>query len=381
MTRFWWQLPGPSQFIEQVVQDFRDGKNVILCLPEHLPSGLSSAIKSELGDDWDWHNVSVEEASSVEPVHFLFDLFVGEISPNEFRNARTLAEHPSFAGKIVWLDDFTPALWPAWRRFLSDYEQPCRSISQLSRTLFCVPLVGELALDPPRDDVCLSHHRWQGVVSRLDILLFTASLFQDKRLPDLQKRVVISVVTNLALWDFDVSERLASEKSENILNPMLILQEIAKERNWCTDNHGSLLPKWCIGITNTIDAEEKFHSAALAINGSGKTEIERRIWRAEVGELLPFVEERRREILERLSEVLQVPFTTRFGEVIKDLHDLEIGHIEYQISNNGKNVNSEIRNLVRRLREIRNALSHLESIKPELLVCREINDWHRILKR
>lgn len=77
MTGFWWQLPNPNLFIDRVVQDLRDGKNVILCLPEHLPDGLSNAIQSGLGEGWDWHNISVREENVLDPVHFLFEHFVG----------------------------------------------------------------------------------------------------------------------------------------------------------------------------------------------------------------------------------------------------------------------------------------------------------------
>lgn len=382
MTRFWWQLPGPSQFIERVVQDFRDGKNIILCLPEHLPSGLSSAIQSELGDDWDWHRISACQETSIEPVHFLFDLFVGEISPNEVRNARTLAQHPNFAGKIVWLDNLTTDVWPVWKKFLSDYEQPCRAIPQLSRTLFVVSLVGELAITPPAEDVCLSHHAWEGVVGSLDMLLFTASRFSGKRLSDLQKRVAISVITHLALWDFEVSERLVCEKIENILSPEPILQNIAQERSWYYEHTNNISFKeiWCKGIKNTVEGEVKIHSSALALDSLAQKEIKCRIWKGEVGEILPFVEERRQEIIERISQVLKVPFRTSFGEVIKDLRDLEIGHIEYQLSQTDKIVNSDIRRLVKQLKEMRNSLSHLEPINQEILVCREINSWYRILR-
>lgn len=382
MTCFCWQLPGIGQFIDRVVQDLRDGKNAILCLPEHLPSGLSNAIQSELGDDCDWHKISVSEERSVEPIHLLFDIFVGEISPKEIRNARTLAQHPKFAGKIIWLDDLTVNVWPVWKKFLLDYEQPCRSISPLYRTLFVVSLVGEIALDPPAEDVCLSNHNWEGVVTSLDMLLFTASIFPSKRLSDLQKRVAISVITHLSLWDFEVSERLSFEKIENILRPETILQEIAYERGWYYEHTSSnyLLENWCKGIKNTIQGETKFHSSALALDSLAQGEIKCRIWKGEVGEVLPFIEERRQEIIERLSKVLKVPFKTSFGEIIKDLRDLEIGHIEYQLSQTDKIINPELRRLIKQLKEMRNSLSHLEPIKQDILISREINDWYRILK-
>jgi len=380
MDRLWWQLPGSRQFVSQIVQDLGDGKNVILCLPEHLPDGLASAVRSELGNEWDWSTLSIRDEGQVEPVHLLFDLFVREIGTDKIRNARTLAQHEDFAGKIIWLDDLTPSVWSAWKKFLTDYEQPCRAIPQLYRTLFCVRLVGEQALDPPKEDLCLSHQSWRGAVERLDMLLFTANHFQGKRLPDLQKRVAISVVASLALWDCVVSERLAYENIDNILNPVLILQEIAKERGWYTEGNKPSKWSWERGMTDIVEGEKKIHSAILAFNESGLKEINRRIWSAEVGIMLPFVEEIRQEILESLKGVLRVPFKTDFG-MISDRRDLEIGHIEYQISKNGMVVNPNIKQLVQQLKEIRNSLSHLEPISPKLLFCREINDWRCILRR
>ncbi|MDY6939946.1 MAG: hypothetical protein SWY16_20115 [Cyanobacteriota bacterium] len=370
MDRFWWQIPGPNRFISEIVQDLADGKNVILCLPEHMPDGLSRAIRSELGEDWDWRTLSLRQEDGTEPVHLLFNRFVREISPTEIRNTRILVKHEDFAGKIIWLDDLTPNVWSAWKKFISDYEQPCRSVSKLERTVFCVPLSGDLALDPPSEDVCVSHQSWQGTIDRLDILLFTAHLFQGKQLSDLQKQVAISVTANLALWDPKVSERFAYENLENILSPIPILQDIAKKREW-TDEIIPSESLWHKGMKDILDGEDKIHSAALAFTNFHR-EIDRRIWSAQVGVMLPFVEERRQELLESLKGKLEVPFQTDFG-VIWDWRDLEIGHIEYQISSNGAIVNRETQKLVRRLKEIRNSLSHLEPIPPEILLCRELN--------
>ena len=35
--------------------------------------------------------------------------------------------------------------------------------------------------------------------------------------------------------------------------------------------------------------------------------------------------------------------------------------------------------LVRHLKAIRNSLSHLETINPEILLCQEMTNWHQIL--
>jgi hypothetical protein len=111
------------------------------------------------------------------------------------------------------------------------------------------------------------------------------------------------------------------------LHPVLTLQEIARERGWnpIADNPSSCL--WSRGMVDLTEGEESVHSAALALADLQGT-VRRRIWSAEVGVMLPFVEERHQKILSHLAGVLKVPFTTRFGELISDVHDLEIGHIE-----------------------------------------------------
>jgi len=62
---------------------------------------------------------------------------------------------------------------------------------------------------------------------------------------------------------------------------------------------------------------------------------------------------------------------TRFGEVITDIRDLEIGHIESQRAKNPAASNS-VRQLITQLRKIRNALAHLESLDPALLLSGEV---------
>jgi len=377
MSRLWWQLPGPSRFVARIVQDLRDGKNTVLCVPEHTPDGLASAIRSALGEEWTWYTLQVqEETGVVDPIHLLFSRFVPHARPDALWNVGALATEEAFTGKPLWLDGLTPQMWPAWKAFLEDYEHACRSRSVFERTLFCIPLVGALALDPPEEDICLSRHSWQGYVDLLDMLVFTAILLQGRQMPELLKRVVVSTIAHLALWDPIVSEYLARESLDTIFAPIPILQEIAKERGWDGANEVLSLSAWHRGMKDVVDGAAKDHSAILAACHDDRA-IQRRIWSAEVGVMLPFVEEQRQAILARFAGVLRVPFTTRFGEEITNIRDLEIGHIESQLTKNPA-VSTEMRQLIKRLRKIRNDLSHLEPLDPALLLSGEVlraSDW------
>lgn len=364
MDRLWWELPGPKHFISQIVEDLRDGENVVTCLPEHAPKGLFDAVKLALGRDSGgfWHEVHVEDGQA-DPVDVLLKRFVREQKADAIWNAKTLSQNESFSGRFIMLDVLSASAWPAWKEFLEEYAHACRSQLILDRTLFLVLLAGELALDPPKEDVCLSHREWQGIVDRLDMLLFTSTIFRKRRMSALQKEVATSVIANIALWDPMVAQRLAYESIERILNPQPVLQQIAKERNWC-ETGLTTSPSWCTGTRDLFNGQKKIHSACLAFDDKHQ-EIRRRIWRGQVGVMLPFVEEKRQDFLTELGAILSVPYESP-DRVIANRLDLEIGHIASQIGSN-RNVPRETRQLVYRLRDIRNSLAHLEPLPHEEL--------------
>jgi hypothetical protein len=329
---------------------------------------LAAAIRSAAseGDAWAWHRLDLAATPPEAPAQLLFARFITNASADQLRNAGTLARHPVFSGQFVWLEGFSTSAWPAWKRFLCDFSHASRGVGLLERSLFCAVLRGQLALDPPPEDVCLVHHSWRGRVEPLDLLLFTARLFQNRGMTPLQKQVAVSVAAGLALWDPAVSLHLAHKEIADILAPELALRELAGERGW---DIGIGPPSWETGAVDEVLGEKKIHSAYLAIDDP-RGEIRRRIWSAQVGILLPFVEEQRQDLLARLQGILRVPFRTRFGEEINDLRDLEIGHIESQLLTGRRSIDSDLLRLVRRLREIRNSLSHLETINSVTL-----EDW------
>ena len=53
------------------------------------------------------------------------------------------------------------------------------------------------------------------------------------------------------------------------------------------------------------------------------------------GSLMPYIEEQRQDLLNRYRTSLWVPFTTKNNELIEDVFNLEIGHIEYQLAASG----------------------------------------------
>lgn len=373
MNRFWWQLPGPSQFVTRIGQELREGKNLILSLPQHSPSDISRAIRLdvEVSGNKEWRSFSVSEQAHLEPAHQLLSRFDSNISPRAIQNVNTLAANEKIWGKVIWLTGVTPTVSEVWKDFVVEYAKACGNIPLWNRAIFCLPIVGRGASRTPVDEVFLSHFYWRGVVSSLDMLFYTFSLMSDKPLTEMQKRVAISIISKISLWDPHVCERLASEKIGDILQPTPVLQNMAKERDWLRVN-SEHQDEWEEGVINFIDGQQKIHFAALASRNESK-EIERQIWGAEVEAVFPFIEILRQKILQQLTSILRVPYRTRFG-VIEDLYDLEVNHIHSQIKNN-PTVDGDTRMLLEELTRIRNRLAHLKNLDSEMLTSEIINKF------
>lgn len=379
MGNLWWQLPGPRHFIDGIVQGVRVGKSVILCLPRFMPDGLKIALKAEIcqTNEWEWCDLPLNSDNRA-PIDILYSHFVSESPTHALRSAFTLSQEETFEGKVIWVENVDKQTWRSWQDFLLEYEQACRSMPALARSTFCVALIGETALQPPPENVCLSNFYWKGVVTPFDMLFFVTSLMQTRSTRDMQKRLMIAMVADLALWDPCVAEIFSGSRIEDILNPVPLLQEIAEEREWAKhvqmdSERLEVNPRlWSDGLADIFEGKPRLHSSILTLNDPRK-EIDRRIWNAQIRTLLPMVEEKRRELLEKLDGILMVPYETRSGAAITDIYDLEIGHIYHQLATSDLNTDPKLRDLAWQLKEIRNRLSHLEALSQEQLSFLEEN--------
>ncbi len=361
MNSFWWQLPGPSRFVRRVVGDLRVGKNVVCCLPEHAPDRLAEAVRAALGDSevWSWDRIDLSMSCPAQPIEWLFSRFVVDNTSVDVYTASTLAQSPTFAGRCIWIEGLRVEHWPAWKGFLQDYEHACRDQPLLERTLFCVAVTNDLAIDPPRAEIALAIHHWREVLDGLDMLLWVSSIVSGRGLTDLQKRVAIASIANLGLWDPLLCEALAGQSLADLFAPVPVLQEFAQARGWVDLSPAEFT--WCRGMVDRVDGQEKVHSAVLSLHDPGK-ELQRRLWIAQVAVMFPVVEEARQVLLDRLAPYLKVPFHTDYG-VINDPRDLEIGHIHNQICRNPK-IDNGIKQRVRQLKHIRDSLAHIKLLTP-----------------
>lgn len=368
MAHFWWQLPGPASFVRRIADELAEGRNVVLALPEHLPAELSRAIRDERFPDGEagrWIRLTAASENQSSPARQVADIVLRQHPASVLVTATHLAQNDEHSGSVISVDGLTRDTWPVWRDFVEEYAHACRSRTVFERIVFIISLTGEPTLDIPANDVTLAVHQWYGVVEPIDQLLYASHLMRDCKIPRLQREIVLMVVAHLALWDPLVAEYLCRQPFKLVLDPISVLADFGAKREWtCLPDDAKT--RWSCGMSDRFADVDQLHSAALAASSAAHAvdEIRRRIWSAQVGVLLPFVEIRRRELLEQLNGELVGPFRFDNGLVIENVLDLEIGQLEYQLSFRR---DSPLRT-VRLLKTIRNQLAHLEIVDAATLV-------------
>lgn len=364
-------MPGPQYFIQNIAQDLREGKNVVICLPRYSPDKLAVRIREAINEGNRWEYLTNNNYYESSPIDFLYQYFLAGCDAKEVRTIPNFLNHFETMGKIIWIDGISELSWPYWKEFIIKYEPVCRGKSLLERTVFCILLKGELAIHPPREDVCLSVRIYSGISDSLDMLIYASHMASGSVVfsSGIIGKLMPVIISKIALWDPYVAEVLLRQPMEILLSPSKILKDIAIEREWMDNKSNIRKPLWELGMKNVFEEEECFHSCIL-----GKLELERRLWSAQLGVIYPYIEEQRQIILKHIKKFISVPYTTRFGDEISDINDLEIGHIEAILSNNSSFSDRRMLKRISDLRKARNDLAHLTPLEKTFFLSEAIRN-------
>jgi len=359
MDSLWWQMPGPARFLDRIDDDLRQGRNVVVPAPPHLSTELREAVGDRISrnDFWRWRRLELGDTSvrGASPPEFLLSELGGSTREVATASPRSVAGADALRGFVIWIDGLTVHNWPAWKSFLVEYEHARRN-GHWDAPLLCAGLPGFIDSELGEAQIALVSRPWSGASDRLDMAMYASHLLSDRRLPRLHKRLLVSACTELAGFDHSIARVLATLSLESVLAPMTALLRIAGERGWVESMAGA--PEWSNGMMDELEGSRFVHSAAVALAGDA-AEISRRVWRAEVGIVFPFIEEQRIELLEPLRGRLRLPIDTHFGR-IEEPEDLEVGHLLWLARS--LDVPRRTLRLLERLVRMRHALAHLEPV-------------------
>ena len=267
-------------------------------------------------------------------------------SPGRVRTVLDLCHDIGFQDRLVRLRNLNADNWSKWRDFLGQYAHVSRSLPLLGRTLFLAPLAGCTSEDASTEHVGLKIRHWDGVVDDVDLLLFASETLRDHVDAPLLRALLANTVARVATWDFETAAALVAESVTTIAAPGECLRDMAFAKGWTEDTPVD----WRYGTGNRVGVA---HAAWAALGDP--EELDRRIWSAQLAVLLPWIEERRYELV--ANHRFEVTRLLRdAGKAQDDPFALEVGDLHALFDRRG--ADRHVRRSVKRLRNARNSLAH-----------------------
>lgn len=357
-----WNLPGPSKFIEEVVSHVNEGRSVFVLLPEQPLPLLQTAVHNQLGSVH-WRSLEVPADNTISPAVFLFQCFVPPEDNVTLRTAAELVKHESFQGWAIWLTGVTEENFGPWTEFMLEYAHASRSLTTGVQTSLIVVCRGFVASLPSPKEAGIATLSWNGRLDRLDISLYAALNVPLKR-SILERELAVATVAEIAAWDLVLVDHLAFLDLVFLLRPREVLIDYASQQ-W---DNPSLPGAWWTGKSYEVKGGLRQHASFIA--RSSEEELKTLIWRAQVGVLMPYIEEQRRIYLDRYRHLLtSIALQYGNGPVrTYEVAELEVSHLFHQLQRM-RSTAVEIVDLnhLSDLKDARNALAHLMPVELEIL--------------
>lgn len=365
-----WELGGPRRFIEGVGESLRNSQSVVLGLPSHTVDheGLRFALEGAF-DKAGWHRSSTIEADQWP------DMLPGDILATGLGldvgqahvTGKTLCDM-MVQSQVCMVCKIGPTQWPAWREFMLEFTRATQGKPTWERPMLVIMVTGvhpdALKINAPSAKVVL----FDDVVTEIDALTYAMEKIEAspvaESLSSRRKLLMATMVSKIALWDLDLANRLIELGELGVHQPGELLDALGLEwsasgfplsedtSQWST---GQKAKMWGIGTVHSVQA----------IRSSPVT-IDKRLWSAQAGQLMPLIEVIRAANLNRCARYVQLPVMTPAGRC-NQIEDMEIGALAHFVRI-CPNAEPSLVNLLNMLASARNLLAHATPLTPHMAV-------------
>lgn len=354
-----WSLPGPAAFVESVVEAIRDGANVVVGAPANASDALAHVLEDRLAED-NWCLAGPLRPSGRPPIdEICAKLDIDDERPSGKTVASLIARMEN--KRVVIVSAVDSLQWPAWMRFLAEYANASRSVDKFDRTQLLLVTAGVPSDRLPGKAPALQSLAWNGHVGEGDVFGYVLQFWRRKgQLIDAQAKLVARIVTRLALWDFDLVDRLLGLSWRDLFEPTVALRSADDGR----ESWAGLGSTWEEGGLADFDGERMEHALVLSRSGDPRRELAMRLWAAQAAELMPTLELKRRQLADRMKASRGLPPALWLNdEAICDLNDVEIGGLLHLARIH--RLPADIVRTAERYRDMRNKLAHLEPVSAD----------------
>jgi len=357
----WFSYLGPSGFLATIIGDFREGRSVVLQVPRHTHLGLLDAIRCEATKEnqFDW--IELDNTRDA-PLALVWKTFGSSISPTTPEHkVKALYDIPAFQNRIIVPLNVTPDKIQNWLEFMELFAHVSRGIDPFRRTEFLLLIEAGNKPIVKKSDPLLYNRIADNLVHKWDTLYRTHAHLHSVTKSVTEKQLHAEVAAALALWDDRLCATLCNFRLDQLMNPIGYLSDYARELQWQDLASANEERLWMEGVCQTYAGRMESHSAFLALHNL-HNQLEERIWKAQVTVLLPLIEQCRQTALMNYGYLLDVPHEDGHGSIIRDVKDLEVSHILYQLNSKKRNGFVQEKAILAALRNARNALAHGETV-------------------
>jgi len=325
LTSSLWDLPGPRQFLQKVVQDLLDGVSQMVLYP---PSASLYGFKQELlrsierdcclGVRVVDSNTEGATDNSKDPFSIFCQVFPELI---EYGNLERAMEAPCLPDVILVenLENCQTNIQVAWLQTLKRWGQVSQANDIRRSLLLLFPADAAARLSLPPADVRLSYLVWAGIPTALEVRLLCRMKTEGLDFEDQWREFMLA---SLAGNDIGLCEHLWDVIVCSKAEVFEALKSYAAKQGWDKEHIEVLLRRWypkppgldlkihpqetgfpllSQGITMyTPEYGEEINSAVLAVLEQ-EGEMDHRIWRAQAALLLPSIDEVRRRICDHMT--------------------------------------------------------------------------------
>jgi len=318
-----WGLPGPAAFLHSLKGAVRDGENIVVGVPETVADDVLRAVENCL-QAAQWSIIGPFKPEARNPLEDVcVELGLGA-HERASRSIAALIE--AVTDRCLVLVYGVPGdQWAVWHRFLEEYASACRSRELADRAQIVVIVRGIPIKQLPRSAPALTCMVWDGVVGEADVLGYAMNALKSgTRHPPCLTKVISRTVTALALWDFDLADRLIAIDWRSIFS-VSDLRAVLTAQTSAVHSF-----TWEAGGSGTFDGTFLRHTASLLAEGDPEGQVAMRLWAAQASELFPSLELCRRDLVKHMRGTNRMPASPHInGEPVGDLAEVEIGGLLY----------------------------------------------------
>ncbi|EME70978.1 hypothetical protein H261_05304 [Paramagnetospirillum caucaseum] len=319
-----WRLPSAAAFLDEAEAALDCGL-AVLANDDSMPYGFDEGLRARLRAR-DWIVETVRPVHNAAPAKALGEAF-GAAANLDGLLTSSLYEHVA----VIDVSRLSSSDQDAWRVFLKRFIERRATLSGgLALIIMGIPKGWAVAPDLPL-------LVWGDRVRRLDVTIW-ADMHAPIDRPELLASLATALAVDLCAWRLDLAASIAQAGKQDLFDPIGWLERqdsppIAGVRRFGSQTLGCPI---------------------LLLKEGHCKELDRRIWRAHVAAIFPWLEERRQGLVDQYRKWLHVDNHLRMLGV-DCVEEIELGALAWQLE--GK-VTQQAAAYLKCLARIRNNLAH-----------------------